>query len=814
MTDYGGERERAALAASSGFESNGNGAGQDGVNAETHTTAGDEGTDGHTSFSAPTHVEEPFLRFRLTYIDTVQSSPLDLPPPPTAEDDSTPFIPARKVPFTSSKSASFTIDRVPEIRIFGATEAGQRCCVHVHGVLPYVYVEYEGAVSPDAIHSYIKRLARAINECMAASLGRKDPAKSCFVAFIVPVKAVPFYGFHVGYRYFLKIYVLDPKFMTRLSTHLRSGAILRKQFIVYEAHIPYLLQFMLDANLYGCGWVDISKAKFREPVEESASVGLSADFSDASSGGGGAEQPMAAQTDANVTIMPRRKPKIYTRSTIPPPMLYENTEASPARVSHSELEFDIHVSWILNRHLISERNLHADFTEYLHRPIPDDYKFVHSVRELWEDEKRRRQQNGLDGPMEVSENSAGDLLLGGLTAGTRSAPAGAGTGVVDPNDPDARMFGIGLQPPWKSFDENAAYFAALLEKDRAAYAVQYPNKPEPAFETFARKEKKGGWMEKIQTSFQSVEALFEETMERDEARGNPFGAWGIRGGVMGGTAAGAGTGATKREETTEPEVDPRYLARLRTKEGQAQLLRAENEDAMLDARVDNDFGVDEVNEQSDEEELAVEEDKRAVEERAKNLARKPGVSRQEALESIEAARELSEEMQAAGIYRDQNAPMGAQRPGPPRRSTTAESKERASVGEDEHAPVTEGSREASAATEGREQDEEDLALYRDVAMEDVDPDLALLDQLMPLGEPEPEYLGAGQDMDLRSSPPILAPNGLPAMTPASRLVDGDPVATSRAGTPVADLRTAAAPPLSEASKQRELLRQAGFGDLR
>ena len=28
---------------------------------------------------------------------------------------------------------------------------------------------------------------------------------------------------------------------------------------VYEAHIPYLLQFLTDYNLFGCGWVNIDK---------------------------------------------------------------------------------------------------------------------------------------------------------------------------------------------------------------------------------------------------------------------------------------------------------------------------------------------------------------------------------------------------------------------------------------------------------------------------------------------------------------------------------------------------------------------------
>lgn len=646
--------------------------------------------------------EEPFLRFRLTYIDTVQSSPLDLPYPPTADDKSTPFIPARRTPFVPLGSG-IVPDRVPELRIFGATEAGQRCCVHVHGAMPYVYVEYEGTVSPDHVHNHINRLARAINACMAASLNRRDPNKSLFLAFIVPVKAIPFYGFHVGYRYFLKIYCLDPKFMTRLATLLRSGEIMQKKWIVYESHIPYHLQFMLDSNLYGCGWVGVSKAKFREPVPEDAEVSSSAESADS---GIGLMGPRLDDDGSKAAF--KRRHLIFTRSTIPPSMLYSKRDDSPPRISHSALEFDIHVSWILNRHLIKERNLHSDFTEFLNNPIPDDFKFVHSVRELWEDERRRRKMKGLDGPMEVSENSA-EELLGGLTAGPRSLPK-------EP-DSDARMYGIGSQPPWQRFNENNARFQELVEKDRLAYAASHPNAPIPAFETFARKEKKGGWMEKIQTAFQSVEALFEETLLKDEEEHNPFGAWAVRGiGVAVSKADSksvAGQAMDKgksRAPSEDLDVNPQYLAMLGTQAGRARLAQMEDEEARVDAYVEKEGedgnydplgeGPDEMNQPaSDEEELDEQDTRREMEEHAKARVRQEkGKSREEAWEEEEAEHDMQDagnKSELLDVERDQN------------------------ISASEGIP-TSSSRVAKGDTE--------------MSIDDLDPDLALLNQLMPKEE--------------------------------------------------------------------------------
>lgn len=41
------------------------------------------------------------------------------------------------------------LNSIPIIRIFGTTQAGQHAMVHVHGVYPYVYVEYKGSLIPE-----------------------------------------------------------------------------------------------------------------------------------------------------------------------------------------------------------------------------------------------------------------------------------------------------------------------------------------------------------------------------------------------------------------------------------------------------------------------------------------------------------------------------------------------------------------------------------------------------------------------------------------------------------------------------------------
>lgn len=68
--------------------------------------------------------------------------------------------------FSDFRSAA--IEKVPVIRIFGATPAGQKSCVHVHGAFPYLLVPCLVLEPTDA---YLQQLARSIDHALQVSLG-------------------------------------------------------------------------------------------------------------------------------------------------------------------------------------------------------------------------------------------------------------------------------------------------------------------------------------------------------------------------------------------------------------------------------------------------------------------------------------------------------------------------------------------------------------------------------------------------------------------------------------------------------------------
>jgi DNA polymerase zeta len=150
------------------------------------------------------------------------------------------------------------IKSVPIIRIFGATPGGQKACVHVHGAFPYLYIPY-GIDNPT--YNYLQILHQSIDHALQIINNKHDDTS--YVFKILPVRGIPFYGYHGDKQVFLKILLYAPENVKKLSDLLLSGAIMNETYQPHESHIPFPLQFMIDYNLYGMNFIHASSVKFR-----------------------------------------------------------------------------------------------------------------------------------------------------------------------------------------------------------------------------------------------------------------------------------------------------------------------------------------------------------------------------------------------------------------------------------------------------------------------------------------------------------------------------------------------------------------------
>lgn len=306
------------------------------------------------------------LKVQINDIDHYQSNP-------TAFDCKT-----NNAAYSSRKFHS-----VPVIRIFGTSEHGQHTLVHIHGVYPYVYIEYRGDLHIAQVETYISQLSNAIDSAMNKAYKRKDSRPNdVFVANIVLCKGVPFYGYHVGWVPYLKIYMVNPSHMFKLVELLRNGDIMGTPIQPYEAHIPYLLQFFADFNLSGCSNINISSALFRGPLRHNNTSPVTGVFDTA--------------TVSDSLILPA---------------------AYYSKMGFCELELDIDAGSIENRLKIVERNMHHDFNEddslgismekaFNNDPNNSVYvgktqnlfrniKFVNNLKDIWLDEFNRRAHENL-----------------------------------------------------------------------------------------------------------------------------------------------------------------------------------------------------------------------------------------------------------------------------------------------------------------------------------------------------------------------------------------------------------------------------------
>lgn len=278
----------------------------------------------------------------------------------------------------------------PVIRVFGPTPGKQKACVHVHGVLPYMYVQYQKdwPQLPSAARNQLKQFALALDTAMSLAVSATEDGslaldaqgnevkvdvsvKACSslhkkcrrrnIAMVSLVRATPFYGYHGEDSLFVKISYFNPSIASRLAAVLRGGSVLNAVYMPFEAHIPFLMQFALDFNLHGMDFIELAHPRFRAPVPSR-------------------NEPICTPCTSTIQLGTQ-----WTVVNIPEAWKWQPPVTMPRQAS-CDIEVDVQSQDIANS-LSKSRVLSKDGEDRDARE--DDEPILPSLGLLWEDECKR-----------------------------------------------------------------------------------------------------------------------------------------------------------------------------------------------------------------------------------------------------------------------------------------------------------------------------------------------------------------------------------------------------------------------------------------
>mmetsp|Transcript_25905 Transcript_25905/g.73198 ORF Transcript_25905/g.73198 Transcript_25905/m.73198 type:complete len:1072 (-) Transcript_25905:10-3225(-) len=186
------------------------------------------------------------------------------PPPPRSQG---PFVCMQvdidyytEVPDSRYAPKGTRVDtKVPVLRMYGVTEQGNSVVAHIHGFMPYFYVEsVNDQLTPDMFKA-------ALEEQLQTSGAREKV--NPYVISVDVVRRSSLMGYHGTTEHvpFFRVVVAVPALVASSRRFIEAGFPLaggKGHFppsTSYETNIPFALRFMVDRQLVGGGWVSMGR---------------------------------------------------------------------------------------------------------------------------------------------------------------------------------------------------------------------------------------------------------------------------------------------------------------------------------------------------------------------------------------------------------------------------------------------------------------------------------------------------------------------------------------------------------------------------
>ncbi|KAG5682944.1 hypothetical protein PVAND_012261 [Polypedilum vanderplanki] len=167
--------------------------------------------------------------------------------------------PIQNLDVTYSEFRKIDVKNVPVLRIFGITKEKLKICCNIHNVFPYLFVPCPEA-DLEKIDPLMKEMAQQIDLKINSSFGQSNSAQQ-HVYRISLCKGTFFYGYHHNQSQLFKIELYNPNLLKRTAGLLQNGLIMGRIFQSYETHIPYVMRFFIDFNLFGMSYLHVPMNK-------------------------------------------------------------------------------------------------------------------------------------------------------------------------------------------------------------------------------------------------------------------------------------------------------------------------------------------------------------------------------------------------------------------------------------------------------------------------------------------------------------------------------------------------------------------------
>lgn len=200
--------------------------------------------------------------------------------------------------FTSDcqNTKNSNIPKIPIIDVYGIDSSGHKTCMHVHNFFPFLYVplfQVTAAIcGSENLSIKIKLFLCKLNSELRKTSKNIHSTKNFIFDYEI-FKSTSIYGFQhqadfvkvwnlkkIKHTFSLKkisffltkynlkkIYFIHPKTVPNAAKLIRTPALFSRHFDVYEAHIPFRLQFFVNFNLSGMGLLKTSNCSFRPPFD-------------------------------------------------------------------------------------------------------------------------------------------------------------------------------------------------------------------------------------------------------------------------------------------------------------------------------------------------------------------------------------------------------------------------------------------------------------------------------------------------------------------------------------------------------------------